>query len=83
MAARQLSDGRPDGQVLGQSSTDLIGLWGQTPCDQPGAIPSVNTTAATSTTNAFGFTTSTQADAIVTTINSILTALRECGMIAT
>lgn len=31
MAARQLSDGRPDGQVLGQSATDLIGFYGKTP----------------------------------------------------
>lgn len=83
MGVRELSDKRADGTRLGQSATDLISFWGQTPCDQPAAITSVNTTAATSTTNAFGFTTSTQADAIVTSINSILTALRECGMIAT
>lgn len=31
MAARQLSDGRPDGQKLGQSSTDLIAFYGATP----------------------------------------------------
>ena len=83
MAVRELTDARPDGARVGQSATEMIGFWGQTPCDQPGAIASVNTTAATSTTNAFGYTTSTQADAIVTTINSILAALRECGMIAT
>ena len=83
MTAKQLSDARPDGVYLGQSATDLVGLYGTSPVDQAAAITSVNTTAATSTTNAFGFTTSTQADALVTAVNSILTALRDIGLIAT
>lgn len=32
---RQLSDGNSDGTVLGQSITDLIGFFGQTPVKQP------------------------------------------------
>lgn len=83
MAVKQLSDGREDGVVLGQSATDLVGMYGGTPVDQAAAITSVNTTAATSTTNAFGFTTSTQADALVTAVNSILVAMRDVGIIAT
>jgi hypothetical protein len=34
MAARQLSDGNPDGNLLGQSTTDLIAFHGGTPTSQ-------------------------------------------------
>lgn len=33
----QLSDGRPDGALLGQSATDKIGLYGKTPAAQRSA----------------------------------------------
>lgn len=34
MAADQLSKGSPDGTKLGQSATDLVGLYGVTPVAQ-------------------------------------------------
>ena len=34
MAVRQLSDGSPDGQSLGQSATDKVGLYGVAPVAQ-------------------------------------------------
>lgn len=34
MAAKQLADGRPDGTVLGQGTTDLIAFHGGTPTSQ-------------------------------------------------
>lgn len=37
MAARQLSDGNTEGNVLGQSATDLIGFYGATPVARPAA----------------------------------------------
>ena len=80
MAARQLSDGRPDGQTLGQSATDLVSVYNATPVARASAITAVNTTASTSTTNAFGYTTSTQADAIVTAVNSLITAVKNFGI---
>lgn len=82
MAVRELSDLRVDGTRLGQSTADLVGFFGNTPVDQPAQVTSVNTTASTSTTNAFGYTTSTQADAIVTAINAIITNLEELGLMA-
>lgn len=82
MAARQHSDLRADGQKFGQSAADLIGFYGVTPVVQPTAVTAVNTTASTSTTNAFGYTTSTQADAIVTAVNSIITKLQSLGLFA-
>lgn len=82
MTARQLSSLDSDGIVLGQSSTDLIAFYGATPVARPAAITAVNTAAATSTTNAYGYTTSTQADAIVTAVNSIITKLQTLGLTA-
>lgn len=66
MAIKYLSDQGPDGTVLGNDSTDLVGLWGATPVAQAGAIT---------------LTSGTLGDAN-TAINSILTALRNAGIIA-
>ena len=46
------------------------------------AITSVATTSATST-SPYGFTTAAQADAIVTSVNSMIAALRKAGIILT
>ena len=67
MAIKQLSDGNPDGTVVGQSATDLVGFYGATAVDQPAAITSATATA----TNA------------ATAVNSVIAALRELGLIAT
>lgn len=51
MAIKHLSDGSPDGTLLGQSSTDLVGFYGlTTPIAQP-AITAVATATATTTIN--------------------------------
>ena len=50
MAARQLSDARPDGQVLGKTSTDKLGVWNSTPIVRPTLTP-VSASAATTTLN--------------------------------
>jgi hypothetical protein len=82
MAVKQVYDGGPDGVTLGASASSLVSLYGVTPVAQAAAITSPDSTASTSTTNAFGYTTSTQADAIVTALRSLLTAARNVGMIA-
>ena len=80
----QLHDGNPDGVNFGSASTDKLGFYGlATPVTQPTAITSVTTTAATSTTNAYGYTTAAQADAIVTAVNALITKLASTGLIAT
>lgn len=77
---RELSDLRPAGTRLGQSATDLIGFYGATPVDQPATVASVTTTAITSVTTTaattstpWGYGASTQADAIVTGVNALIT----------
>ncbi len=80
---KQLSDGNSNGTVLGQSATDLISFYGASPVVQNAAVTSVTTTAATSTTNAYGYTTAAQADAIVTAVNAIIAGLALQGLNAT
>jgi hypothetical protein len=82
-AVRQLSGADTDGTSLGQSATDKISLYGATPVAQRSgsAQAAVTTTAATSTTP-FGFSTSTQANAIVTLVNELRAALVALGAIA-
>lgn len=80
---KQLSDGNPDGVVLGQDSSDLIAFYGAAPIAQPAAVTSVTTTGASSTTNAYGYTTAAQADAIVTAVNAVVSKLALLGLIAT
>lgn len=70
-------------QYVGASTTDLITFYGGTPVDQPAAVTTVTTDVATSTTNAWGFSTSTQADGIVTALNAVIARLRELNLIAT
>lgn len=81
MALKQLSDRNVDGTSMGFSATDLAGFHG-TAVAQAAAITAPSATLTISTTPAFGFTTSTQADAMVTAVNSILTALKNKGIIA-
>ena len=57
---------------IGASATSLVGFWGTTPVVQPTKATAVTTTASSSTTNAYGYTTAAQADAIVTAINAII-----------
>jgi hypothetical protein len=79
---KQLSDGNPDGVVLGQDSSDKISFYGADPVARPTNVASVTTTGASSTTNAYGYTTAAQADAIVTSVNAILTRLNTLGLFA-
>ncbi len=83
MAGNQTYDGNTSpGVTLGVSTSSLVALYGGTGIAQAATIANVTTTASTSTTNAFGYTTSTQADAIVTALNSLLTAARNIGLVS-
>ncbi len=103
---KQLSDGGPDGTLLGQSATDTVGFYGSTPVAQPAsgsqaavtltfktalvttlktalvttlktalvvtAAAAAGTTGAIKTTGAtYGYTTSTQANKIVSLVNQL------------
>jgi UDP-N-acetyl-D-mannosaminuronic acid transferase (WecB/TagA/CpsF family) len=66
--------------VIGNDASSIIGFYGEAGVAQQTKAVAVATTAATSTTNAFGYTTSTQADAIVTAVNAIIAQLTALGL---
>jgi hypothetical protein len=73
MPIKQLSDGNPDGTVLGQSVSDLISFYGVTPVDQPASANQAAFTAtAVTTLSAAATTTLTK-----TRVNQIVNDLVE------
>lgn len=74
--------GYPDGTTIGEATTDKVSFYGVTPVVQPSSASqaAVATTAATATTP-WGFTTSTQANAIVTLVNQIRSDLVTLGLL--
>jgi len=71
-----------DGATFGETTKDKISFYGVTPIVQrSGAAQAAVTTTASQTTTPYGYSTSTQADAIVTLVNEIRAALVAVGMI--
>lgn len=82
MPIRQLSDGDTDGTLLGQSSSDRLAFYGAaTPIVRPSVAAYTTTTQSNSTSTNWGYTTSTQADAINTQVVAITAALRNLGLV--
>ena len=72
----------PDGYQVGKTATSLVGFWGATPVAQPTGGTAAVTTTAVTTTTPYGFSTSTQGQAIVTLVNEIRAALVTIGVLA-
>jgi len=71
------------GVTVGQDSAALISFYGATPlAQQSGANQAAVGTTAATTTSPWGFSTSTQADAIVTLVNQLRSDLVDLGLIA-
>lgn len=68
--------------VIVNASTDLIAFHGATAVDQAAAILTALTTGVVLTTGA-GFASTAQLQALVDSVNAIIVALREKGLIAT
>lgn len=66
MAVHNLSNGNPDGTLLGQSASDLVAFYGATPVDQPAAVSSATNTGTSA----------------ATAVNAVIARLRELGLIA-
>ena len=81
MPVRQLSDGNPDGTVLGQSPSDLISFYNApTAAQRSGAAQAAIPTTAPTNASPYGFS-QAQATAIVTLLNEIRAALVGVGLI--
>lgn len=80
-----ITDGREDGAIIGQTTSEPLGFYGNTPVTQQTGFAALDTTVALSTTTeantSWGFSTSTQANGIVTDINLLRTALVNLGFI--
>ena len=81
MTARQISDGNPDGWLLGQAAADKGAFFGGTPVVQQ-TTPTAVTTAASTTTASYGYATTTQANGIVTAIAAIKLAIDNLALTA-
>jgi hypothetical protein len=80
MPVKQLSDGNPDGTVLGQSPCDLISFYNVTPVPQrSGAAQAAAGTAAPTNISPYGFS-EVQAQAIITLLNEIRATLVGAGL---
>jgi len=75
-----LGSGCDDGTILGRSADDLVSLYDVDPLAQQAAPTAVTTVASTSVSGVCGFTTSEQADAIITAINDIISKLTLLGV---
>jgi hypothetical protein len=81
MPVHHLTSKNPDGTSLGQDTTDKVSFYGVTPVVQPSSAnqAAISTTAATTTTP-WGFTTSTQANAVVALANEVQRVLTLLGL---
>ena len=70
------------GTRIGDTATSLVGFYGATPIAQPASGGTAVTTTAASTSSPWGFTTSTQANAIVTLVNDLQAVLVSLGLIS-
>lgn len=82
MGVNYLTDKNDDGACVGQSSTDKIAFFGATPVVQQTAPSALSTASAATGSTKYGFSTSTQANAIATAVNSIRTVLNNLGLTA-
>lgn len=90
MAAQQLHDGRPDGVVIGDSASELVGFHGATPVDQGAALTAqlttiTHTAAGTpdyaiqnlTTTTPYGFVTADEGNTVLAVIANLQARLAE------
>ena len=80
MPVKQISDGNPDGTVLGQSAADLIAFYNATPVSQrSGSAQAAVATTAPTNTSPYGFS-QAQAAQILALLNEIRATLVGLGL---
>lgn len=80
-----VTTGNPDGALIGLTSSEKLAFYGGTPATRPSAPTAVATTVAMSTnstisTSMWGYTGSTQANAIVTAVNTLIGIVTTLGL---
>jgi hypothetical protein len=76
-----LSDGRPDGAMLGNSATDKVGFFGTTPADQRASATQAALTLTTATTSSpAGLVSVSGMQQLILQIEEIRATLAELGI---
>jgi hypothetical protein len=70
-----------DGLMVGKDSSALVGFFGTSPVAAQSTPTAPATTVAISTGTIWGFASSTQANAIQTALNTVITALETYGLL--
>ena len=81
MAVQQVTVNSEDGACIGALAADLISFHGATPAIQATAQTCISTSAAVSVCGYFAFT-SVQANALLSVVNAIVSALKTKGLMA-
>jgi hypothetical protein len=82
LSARNIITDTTTGMKIGTAVTQKLGFYNATPVVQPsGASQAAVTTTAATQTTPWGFSTQAQADAIVTLVNALRTAMVNTGLI--
>lgn len=76
-----LSDGRPDGAVLGNDASDKVGFYGTAPATQPTNSAQAALTLTTATSGGFGFSTSAAFNAFTAQLENIRSSLVTLGLL--
>ena len=77
-----VTDNRPDGAMIGLTSSEKLAIYGGTPPARPSAPTAVATTVAVSSvsTSTWAYSSSTQANAIVTAVNTLIGIVTSLGL---
>jgi len=75
------SDGRPDGLMVGNSTSDLVGFHGTAPSAQRTGSAQAALTLTTATSGGFGFSTSTAFNSFTAQLEELRAALVAKGFI--
>jgi hypothetical protein len=76
-----LSDGRPDGTLVGNSASDKVGFWGIAPVVQPaGAAQAALTLTTTTASSPVGLVVASGWVALFALVEEIRASLVDCGI---
>lgn len=76
-----VGDANTEGNTFGRKAADLISFFGATPVVQQ-TVSAVTITTVAVSTGGYMFATSSQAAQFLTTINQLVTALKNLGLVA-
>ena len=85
MGIKQLSDGGPDGSLLGQSADDLVAFYGGTPVAQMAYSAAMSATRLTGITvlsggSNYGYSSSAEAGYVTATLERVVYLLKLVGL---